>query len=44
MVEEAGGRVSARDGAPYVFHSPILATNGLIHDEMQRILTPGRVD
>ena len=44
MVEEAGGRVSARDGAPYVFHGPILATNGLIHDEMQRILAPGRVD
>lgn len=44
LVEEAGGRVSSRDGSPYVFHGPILATNGRIHEEMQRILVPGRVD
>lgn len=44
MVEEAGGRVTARDGSPYVFHGPILATNGLIHQEMQHILAPGRLD
>ena len=34
LVEEAGGRVSGRDGSPYTFHTPILATNGLIHNEM----------
>lgn len=44
MVEEAGGRVTARDGSPYVFHGPILATNGRIHEEMKNILKPGRLD
>ena len=44
MVEEAGGRVTNREGGPYIFHGPILATNNRIHKEMQQILVPGRVD
>lgn len=34
LVEEAGGKVTGRDGDRYEFHTPILATNGLIHGEM----------
>lgn len=34
LVEEAGGRVSGRAGESYRFHTPILASNGLIHEEM----------
>lgn len=34
LVEEAGGRVSGRDGERYVFDTPILASNGLVHQEM----------
>jgi myo-inositol-1(or 4)-monophosphatase len=35
MVEEAGGKVSDFTGAPYSPYQPhILASNGLIHDEM----------
>lgn len=43
MVEEAGGTVSARSG-PYVFHGPILATNSLIHAEMQDFLKEKEVE
>lgn len=38
LVEEAGGRVTGRNGESYVFDTPILASNGLIHEEMMRIL------
>jgi myo-inositol-1(or 4)-monophosphatase len=39
MVREAGGRVSAFDGSPYDIHNDrILASNGLIHDEMAAML------
>lgn len=38
LVEEAGGHVSGKDGTPYRFHTPILASNGLIHKEMIRNL------
>jgi len=38
LVEEAGGRVTGREGQAYEFHAPILATNGLIHEEMIRNL------
>lgn len=40
MVEEAGGRVTQCDGAPYHLHkeSTILATNALLHREMQQYL------
>ena len=39
MVEEAGGRVSYYDGAPFsVYHPPICASNGLIHNQMLQIL------
>lgn len=39
MIEEAGGRISYYDGSPFsVYHPPICASNGLIHDEMLQIL------
>ena len=38
LVEEAGGRVSGRDGRPYRFHTPILASNGHIHEELVTLL------
>ena len=39
LVEEAGGRVSKYDGAPLsLYNPPILASNGLLHDEMMRVL------
>ncbi|MEO0250214.1 MAG: inositol monophosphatase family protein [candidate division WOR-3 bacterium] len=39
MVEEAGGRVSKFDGRRFNIYEPeMLATNGLIHDEMIAIL------
>ena len=39
IVREAGGRLSAYDGAPFTLEARrILASNGLIHEEMMRIL------
>jgi myo-inositol-1(or 4)-monophosphatase len=39
IIEEAGGRVSNYRGEPFDIHTPpIMASNGLIHDEMQRVL------
>jgi myo-inositol-1(or 4)-monophosphatase len=39
LVEEAGGRVSNyQDGPLDIFRPPILASNGLIHEEMMRVL------
>lgn len=39
IVEEAGGKVTDFSGNPFsVYQHPILATNGLIHDEMLRII------
>jgi myo-inositol-1(or 4)-monophosphatase len=39
MVEEAGGRVTDFEGRPYSPYQPqILATNGLVHDEMLAII------
>ncbi len=39
LVEEAGGRVSDYRGAPFDIHTPpILASNGLIHEQMQQVL------
>lgn len=39
MVEEAGGRVTHYNGAPYNVHQPqMLATNGTVHDQMLKIL------
>lgn len=38
LVEEAGGRVTDLAGGPYCLAGPsILATNSLVHEEMQRI-------
>ena len=42
LVEESGGRVSDFDGNPMTLDSlECLASNVLIHEEMQRILQPG---
>jgi len=39
LVEEAGGHVTGLDGGPFVLRTGrILATNGLIHDEMRRVV------
>jgi myo-inositol-1(or 4)-monophosphatase len=39
IVQEAGGRVTNIDGSPWDAHrGNVLATNGLIHDEMLRIV------
>ncbi len=39
MIEEAGGRVSDYDGAPFdIYSAPILASNGLLHEQMMRVL------
>jgi myo-inositol-1(or 4)-monophosphatase len=38
LIEEAGGRVSDFEGKPYQLGAPvILASNGLIHEEMRRV-------
>lgn len=39
LIEEAGGRVSYYDGTPFeIYRPPILASNGLIHEAMMRVL------
>jgi myo-inositol-1(or 4)-monophosphatase len=39
LVEEAGGKVTDMGGAPYDAHQKsVLATNGAIHDDLQRLL------
>jgi myo-inositol-1(or 4)-monophosphatase len=39
FVEEAGGRVSYYDGSPFsIYAPPILASNGLVHEDMMRVL------
>jgi len=41
IVEEAGGRVTTYSGGPYTpFMDNILATNGLVHDELVSVLNP----
>jgi myo-inositol-1(or 4)-monophosphatase len=43
LVEEAGGRITAIDGAPIDVDKPsVLATNRLIHDEMLKVLAEVR--
>jgi myo-inositol-1(or 4)-monophosphatase len=40
IIEEAGGRVSKYDGAPLnIYTPPALASNGLLHEQMMRVLT-----
>lgn len=39
LVEEAGGRVSKYDGSPLsIYTPPLLASNGLLHEQMMRVL------
>jgi myo-inositol-1(or 4)-monophosphatase len=43
LVEEAGGRVTALDGSPLDLERPsVLASNGIIHDEMLAVLNEVR--
>jgi myo-inositol-1(or 4)-monophosphatase len=43
LVEEAGGRITGVDGAPVdIDHPSVLASNGLIHDEMLKVLAEVR--
>ena len=45
LIEEAGGRVTGYGGEAYsVYDHRILASNGLIHDEMAEVLRRGRTD
>ena len=40
MIEEAGRRVTHYDGSAFdIYSAPILASNGLIHDQMRRVLS-----
>ncbi len=40
LIEEAGGHVSGYDGSQFsIYTPPMLASNGLIHAEMQRVLS-----
>jgi myo-inositol-1(or 4)-monophosphatase len=39
LIEEAGGRVSRYDGAAFdIYTPPIMASNGLVHEAMMRVL------
>ena len=39
LIEEAGGRISHYDGSPFnIYTPPILASNGLVHEAMMRVL------
>jgi len=43
MIEEAGGKVTNYDGSPFsIYHPPILASNGLVHEAMMRVLGDGQ--
>ena len=40
LIEEAGGRVSKYDGGSVsVYTPPVLASNGLLHEQMMRVLS-----
>jgi len=44
IVQEAGGKVSNLEGEPYSPYQPgIIATNGIIHDELQKVIAGGMV-
>ena len=40
VVQEAGGRITQFDGSPLVHGGTVLATNGILHDEIIARLTP----
>jgi histidinol-phosphatase len=42
ILEEAGGRMSQFDGSPLIHGGTVLATNGLLHDEVVARLDPTR--
>ena len=40
IIREAGGKLSSYDGGPFDLYGPeIVASNGLIHDEIVKVLT-----
>src|SRR5439155_5484089 len=40
IIEEAGGRISKYRGEPLdIYSPPVMASNGLIHEEMMQVLT-----
>ena len=40
MIEEAGGRATHYDGSAFdIYSAPILASNGLLHEQMMRVLS-----
>ena len=41
LIEEAGGRLTDFAGEPDIYTGSMLATNGLLHDEVLRLLQPG---
>ena len=41
VIQEAGGRISQFDGSPLVHGGTVLATNGVLHDEILARLAPG---
>ena len=39
LIEEAGGRITHYDGAPFsIYKPPVVASNGLVHEAMMRVL------
>jgi myo-inositol-1(or 4)-monophosphatase len=39
IIEEAGGRVTNYSGEPLdIYSPPVMASNGLVHEEMMRVL------
>jgi myo-inositol-1(or 4)-monophosphatase len=45
LVKEAGGKVTDYRGGPYtIYHSRIMASNGLVHEEMASVLQETRSD
>ncbi len=40
VVEEAGGRVTSRDGGPVLLGGGAVTTNGLLHDQVLDLLSP----
>jgi histidinol-phosphatase len=44
IVEEAGGRITTRDGAPPAAGEDLMVTNGRLHDAMMRSMREGGTD
>ena len=42
VVEEAGGRITGRDGGPVLLGGGAVTSNGLLHDDVLAVLSPPR--